>query len=170
MISEKQFWDLIDRSINEKNSIDKNEQGDCLMNILAKQPIDKIAGFHNRMVLLREALRSPMMGDIAFMMKYGDNEHAYEGFRNWVISLGEGHYGKAKDSPAHLLTLVDPKLFVVGRAYFQDLNFVAQAAFFEKTGKDFGDWYLALEKEGQPNKERILEIKKRRDNEQDLNR
>ena len=28
MISEKQFWDLIERSISEKESIDKNEQGD----------------------------------------------------------------------------------------------------------------------------------------------
>lgn len=170
MITEKQFWDLIERSINKKNSIDKNEQGDCLMDILANQPVDKIAGFHNRMVFLREELRSPMMWDIAFMMKYGDNEHAYEGFRNWVIALGEVHYRKAKNSPAHLLTLKDPNLFVVGRAYFQDLNFVAQAAFFEKTDKDFGDWYLTLEKERQPNKERILEIKKRRDNEQDPER
>lgn len=170
MITEKQFWDLIERSINEKNSIDKNEQGDCLMNILAAQPVDKIAGFHNRMLLLREDLKSPMMRDIAFMMKYGDNEQAYEGFRNWVIALGETYYGKAKNSPAHLLTLDDPKLFVVGSAYFQDLNFVAQAAYFEKTDKDFGDWYLALENERQPNKERKLELKKDKDSAKDLER
>ena len=144
MISKKQFWRLIERSIQEKNSFDKNEQGDCLMDILKNESIENIAGFHNRMIQLREEINLPMMKDIAFMMKYGDNEHAFEGFKNWVISLGEKHYNKAKLSPAHLLTLKDENLFVVGRAYFQDLNFVASGAFFEKTDLDFLEWEMAL--------------------------
>ncbi len=85
------------------------------------------------------------MRDIAFMMKFGDNDHAYQGFKNWVISLGEEHYLKAKKSPAYLLTLSDENLFVVGQAYFQDLNFVASGAFFEKTDLDFDDWHKALQ-------------------------
>lgn len=170
MITEKQFWNFIERSIQEKNSVDKNEQGDCLMDILTSQPTVTIAGFHNRMICLREELRSPMMKDIAFMMKYGDNEHAYEGFRNWVIALGESHYKKAKNSPAYLLTLKEPNLFVVCRAYFQDLNFVAQAAFFEKTDKDFIDWELALESDRQIKMNRVSDLKPRPDKNQDLER
>jgi len=146
MISEKQFWKLIHQSIEQKQSIDKNEQGDCLMEILTSLSVEEIAGFHNRMIQLREDLNSPMMRDIAFMMKFGDNDHAYQGFKNWVISLGEEHYLKAKNSPAHLLTLSDENLFVVGQAYFQDLNFVASGAFFEKTDLDFDDWHNAIQK------------------------
>ncbi len=156
MILEKQFWKLIHQSIEQKQSTDKNEQGDCLMEILTSLSVEEIAGFHNRMIQLREDLNSPMMRDIAFMMKFGDNNHACQGFKNWVISLGEEHYLKAKNSPAHLLTLSDVNLFVVGQAYFQDLNFVASGAFFEKTDLDFDDWYKALKDDKKASQNRKL--------------
>ena len=156
MISEKQFWELIQQSIEQKNSIDKNEQGDCLMEILNNLSVEEIAGFHNRMLHLRGELNSNMMRDIAFMMKFGDNDHAYQGFKNWVISLGEGHYLKAKNSPAYLLTLNDENLFVVCQAYFQDLNFVASGAFFEKTDLEFDDWHKALENDIDASQDRKL--------------
>ena len=139
MMKEKEFWKYINLSLEQKPSEDKNEQGDRLMEILTDLPIEQIAGFHNRMLQLRDELHSNMMRDIAFMMNFGDNDHAYKGFKNWIISLGEEHYNKAKKSPAYLLTLNDENLFIVGQAYFQDLNFVASGAFFEKTDLDFED-------------------------------
>lgn len=170
MISEKQFWELIQESIEQKNSIDKNEQGDCLMEILTNLPVEQIAGFHNRMLHLRDELNSNMMRDIAFMMKFGDNDHAYQGFKNWVISLGEEHYLKAINSPAYLLTLGDENLFVVGQAYFQDLNFVASGAFFDKTDLDFDDWYKALKDDKEASQNRKLPKKSDKSKDQDLER
>lgn len=140
MMKQEYFWNLIERSIQEKHSLDKNAQGDYLMELLTSLGTETQVGFHKQMVALREALDFPMMGDIAFMMGYKENETAYEGFRNWVISLGKAHYKKAKESPAHLLTLIDPNLFVVGRPYFPDLNFVASGAFYGKDDKDIFDW------------------------------
>ncbi len=147
MIYKKLFWNLIEESITMKNSTDKNDQGDTLMYLLTKFPIDQIVGFHNRAKSLREEIESPMMKDIAFMMKYGDNEHAYRGFKNWVISLGEEHFQKAKNSPAHLLTLKDPSLFVVCRAYFEDLDFVSSGAYYTISKEKDADWNTVLKRE-----------------------
>lgn len=170
MITEKKFWKLLQQSIEKKNSFDKNEQGDCLMEILTDLPVKQIAGFHNRMLRLREELDSHMMRDVAYMMKFGDNDHAYQGFKNWVISLGEEHYHKAKNSPAYLLTLKDENLFVVARAYFQDLNFVSSGAFFEKTDLDFEHWYKALQNDIDSSQKRKLPRKSDKSKDQDLER
>lgn len=170
MITEKEFWKYIAQSIEQKPSEDKNEQGDCLMEILTDLPVEQIAGFHNLMLHLREELNSHMMRDIAYMMNYGDNDHAYQGFKNWVISLGEEHYNKAKNSSAYLLTLKDENLFVVRRAYFQDLNFVSSGAFFDKTGLDFDDWYKALENDMDSSQSRRLPKKSDKSKDQDLER
>jgi len=138
MITEDKFWNLIERSINEKNSIDKSEQGDCLLYILAKLSVEEIVGFHKRMMVLRKELDSSILKDIAYTQGY-ENDHAYEGFRNWIISLGKDYYLKAKESPMFLLTIKDETLFVAHRSYFPDLNFVASGAFYEKEGLD-ADW------------------------------
>lgn len=145
-MSENTFWTIIKQASVSKQSRDMNALGDRLMELLEERSVDDMAGFHNRMLLLKDSLKSPMMRDIAFMMGYGDNDTAYGYFLNWVIALGKEHYQKALNSPAYLLTLDDPKLFVVGQSGFEDLDYVAKAAFFEKTDLDFADWYIALRK------------------------
>ena len=140
MMQKDTFWKLIEQSIKEKNSIDKNDQGDCLMDILTKYPIKDMVGFHHKLITLRDELDSEAMREIATKMRYKGNETAYQGYRNWVISLGQKHYEKAKKSPKYLLTLDDPNLYVVGRAYFPDLNFVASGAYYTLTDKEISDW------------------------------
>src|SRR5690606_11329231 len=127
-----------------KQSRDMNALGDSLMELLQERSVNDMSEFHNCTLFLKESLKSPMMRDIAFMMGYGDNDTAYGYFLNWVIVLGKEHYQKALNSPAYLLTLNKPELFVVGQSGFEDLDLVAQAAFFEKTDLDFEDWHIAL--------------------------
>lgn len=146
MMNKETFWNIIEGSIQEKDSIDKNEQGDYLLDILKQYSIDDIVGFHKLVVEYREQINTPFMRDIAYMMKFGDNDHAYEGFLNWVIALGEAHYQRAKESPSYLLTLDDPKLFVVSQAYFPDLSLTAVASYLEKTDNDISDWEDELNK------------------------
>jgi hypothetical protein len=144
MMDENRFWEIIEQSRREKNSIDVNEQGDSLLSILQSLPEKSIVQFHARMLVLREQLKTPFMRDIAFMMKYGDNDTAFEGFVNWVIVLEKAHYYKALNSPPYLLTIEDPKLFVVNRPYFPDLSLVAPTAYLEKHDGDMTDWVRAL--------------------------
>jgi hypothetical protein len=165
MMNEDTFWTIIAQASASKESSDMNALGDRLMELLQEGSVDAIAGFHTRMLLLKESLKFPMMRDIAFMMGYGDNDTAYGYFLSWVIALGKEHYQKALNSPAHLLTLEDPELFVAGRSGFEDLDLVAQAAFFEKTDLDFADWHIALKKD-----KRLEQIKVNEDNEQGLER
>ena len=80
-----------------------------------------------------------------------------------MIALGKAHYQKALNSTAHLLTLDDSELFVAGQSGFEDLDLVAQAAFFEKTDLDFADWHIALKKD-----KRLEQLKGNMDNEQGL--
>ena len=134
------FWKLIDRSIREKDSVDKNGQGDRLMEILGEYPTNDLVGFHKRAQQLSNELDTPMMGDIAFMMGHKDNPTAYQGFRNWIISLGKEHYEKARVSPAHLLSVDGPNLLVARRPYFPDLDFVASGAYYERADGDIPDW------------------------------
>lgn len=146
MMNEDTFWTIIKQATASKEGRDMNILGDRLVELLQERSVNDMAGFHNRMLSLKEYLKSPMMRDIAFMMGYGDNDTAYAYFLNWVIALGKEHYQKALNSPAHLLTLDNPELFVVGQTGFEDLDLVAQAAFFEKTDLDFADWHIALRK------------------------
>lgn len=146
MMNEDTFWTIIAQASASKESNDMNALGDRLMELLQERSVDDMAGFHNRMLSFKESLKSPMMRDIAFMMGYGDNDTAYGYFLNWVIALGKEHYQKTLNSPAHLLTLDDQKLFVAGQSGLEDLDLVAQAAFFEKTDLDFADWHIALKK------------------------
>lgn len=146
MMNEDTFWTIIKQATASKESRDMNALGDRLVELLKELSVENMARFHNRMLLLKESLKSPMMQDIAFMMGYGDNDTAYGYFLNWVIALGKEHYQKALHSPAYLLTLNNPELFVVGQSGFEDLDYVAQATFFEKTDLDFADWHIALRK------------------------
>jgi len=163
MMSEEKFWKLIEQSNQEKKSVDKNEQGDALQEILQNFSESEIVGFHARMLMLKEKLKTLFMREIAFMMKYGDNDQAFDGFVNWVIVLGKAHYLKAQNSPPYVLTLDDPELFVVGKPYFQDLNYVALSAYFDDTHLELGDWVKALRKvmrkESYKNKKNDSEIK-----------
>jgi hypothetical protein len=137
----KQFWELIEASNQQKNTIDKNDQGDALLEILTKFDKDKILGFHLKLAELKKELNTPFFNDIAFMMKYGDNRIALSGFKNWVIALGEEHYEKTKKSPPHLLTLDDSKLFVAGRAYLNELDCIPKVAYEDIAKEDDLDWY-----------------------------
>lgn len=132
MMDEERFWEILDLAWATKESEDMNELGDRLMEILIELEVQEIAGFHKRMLQLRESIRSPRMRDVASKMGYGDNGTAHQYFLNWVVALGKEHFIKAKESPNYLLKLNDPKLFVIGQAGFEDLDHVAQAAFFEK--------------------------------------
>lgn len=139
MIEEERFWEILDTAWLTKESVDMNELGDRLMEVLTELEVQEIVGFHKRMLQLREGIRSPKMRDVATKMGYGDNGTAYQYFLNWVIAIGKEHYIKTKESPNYLLKLNDPKLFVIGQAGFEDLDHVAQAAFFEKVDLDVED-------------------------------
>ena len=158
-----EFWNLINTSIEQKNSIDKNEQGDALLEILMKLNAQKILGFHNTLTELKKGLDKPEFNDIAFMMKYGDNNTALSGFKNWVVALGEEHYRKAKQSPAHLLTLDDPNLFVSGRAYLNDLDLVTSIAYDQISKEEDPEWHLFVK-----NHRRLKQLNKNQEQDNEL--
>ena len=141
-----EFWNLINTSIEQKNSLDKNEQGDALLEILVKSNVQQILDFHNTLTALKKDLETPEFNDIAFMMKYGDNKTALSGFKNWVVALGEEHYRKAKQSPAHLLTLDDHNLFVAGRPYLNEIDLVASVAYDQVSKEQDPEWYVLVQK------------------------
>lgn len=170
MMTKDTFWKLIEQSIKEKNSVDKNDQGDCLLDILFQRPINDMVGFHKRVIALRQELDSVAFRAIATKMRYNQNKTAYEGFRNWVIALGEKHYEKIKNSPEYILTLDDPNLYVVGRAYFPDLNFVASGTYYTLTDKDILDWDKLLNENQQDRLESLLKQKDKGDKQQDIER
>lgn len=145
-MEEQRFWDIIEQASQDKVSIDNNELGDSLYDILKDLEVEDIVGFHLTILQLREQLKTPFMREIAYMMNYGDNDVAFEGFVNWVIVLGKARYLKAQHSPPYLLTLTDSKLFVVGRPYFPDLNYLCASTYFEKTDLDIEDWNNLISK------------------------
>lgn len=160
----EEFWKHIEASNQQKNSVDKNDQGDALLEILTQLDKDKILGFHLKLTELRKELDTPFFNNIAFMMKYGDNKTALSGFKNWVVALGEKHYEKTKKSPTHLLTLDDPKLFVVGRAYLNELDCIPKVAYEDIAKEDDLDWYAFEQKH-----RRLEQIKKNQQRDKDQN-
>tara|TARA_R110002051_G_scaffold181774_1_gene251341 strand:+ start:106655 stop:107158 length:504 start_codon:yes stop_codon:yes gene_type:complete len=158
-----QFWEIIEASIQQKNSIDKNEQGDALLAILSKLNHTQILGFHTKLEELKKSLNSPEFNNVAFMMKYGDNRMASSGFKNWVVALGREHYEKATSSPTHLLTLEDSKLFAGGRAYLNDLDLVASVAYDEVSKEGDPEWYTFVQ-----NHRRLQQLNKSQGNEMEL--
>ncbi len=154
----KEFWKLIEQSITQNEITDPCDQSEKLIAILSKKEIQNIMGFQTKMEELQQDIFSSELKEVATHLGYGDSSYVFKGFVNWLIVLGENHYNKIRETPNYLLTLEREGYFVQNSPYFQDLNFVASGAFYEKFGLE-ADWDSALWKYRKSNREKEL-IKK----------
>lgn len=127
------FWNIIEQSKKNKDSIDMNLQSDAIMDVLHTYEKEDLFEFQ---ILLNqyqddlntahlEAVASTIL-DISF-----PTEHVKEGFINWVICCGEETYNKAIKEPTTLFQIKDENLKVSGRAYLPELSQVPSAVFYD---------------------------------------
>lgn len=135
MMDEDQFWNIIEKSLN--NSKNQESQEKFLINELRKLPLEKIIGFRLRTDKLLYDTYNSEMWCAAYIMNGGCSDDSFEYFRCWLISRGKGTYQKAKGNPDTLITEV-----VTGQDYyeFELFWYVALEAFERNTGKNLYDF------------------------------
>jgi len=178
-MNEKEFWNIIDRSIEKKKSVDMNLQADAIRNILKKYPDNEIVRFHAIMERLRDDLDSQEMRNVSHTYGYGRGFDVFDRFACWVIALGKKEYDRAKSYPDMLLIhYSDPEKMVAGTANFQDLEHIAPALYNSRKKLNENEWYELLEKykkleqrkQKKTKADRALEIKNSKEQGEDIER
>lgn len=135
MMEEKQYWDIVQRSLNETKNQDAQEA--WLIEELRKLPLEEIIGFRLRTDwLLYQSYTSDILC-ANYIMEGGCSDDSFEYFRCWLISRGEEAYNNAMQNPDSLIDEV-----VDGRKYydFESFWYVALVAFEKNTGKELYDF------------------------------
>jgi len=133
----KEFWKLIDESRRLSGS-DLNRQGQCLFDLLAKLPPEKIAAFGHRFDSYDIQLDHYDIWAAAFIVRGGCSDDSFDDFRGSMIALGEDLVTALLQDPDNLRNFLDKycyddpehELFVEG------FSSIAARAYAEVTGKD----------------------------------
>jgi hypothetical protein len=135
MMDEKQYWNIIQKSLSESKSQDEQEV--WLIQELQKLSLEEIIGFRLRTDLLLYNTYTSETWCAGYIMNGGCSDDLFEYFRCWIISRGEKTYQDAKQNPD---SLVDEAINGVDLYDFESFWYVALTAFERNTGKDLYDF------------------------------
>lgn len=135
MMEESQFWNIVQKSLNESTS--QNDQESCLIADLQKLSPEEIIGFRLRTDKLLFDTYTSEMWCAAYIMNGGCSDDCFEYFRCWLISRGENTYKKAKENPD---SLMDELIEGQDLYDFESFWYVALQAFERKTGEDLYEY------------------------------
>jgi len=135
MLDEDLYWSLIDKSL--KNTSSQNKQEHFLIQEIGNLTPKQMIGFRLRTDKLLYDTYNSEMWCAGYIMNGGCSDDGFEYFRNWVISRGKETYIKAKENPDNLISEVDEK---IDNYEFESFWYVALEAFKQKTGKDLYDY------------------------------
>lgn len=134
-LNENVYWEIIDRSLRNRNHQDAQEQ--FLIEELSKLTPKEMVGFRLRTDMFLYETYSSEMWCAGYIMNGGCSDDGFEYFRNWVISRGKETYYNAKENPDYLI------MEVVANDDFYEFEsfwYVALEAFQQKTGKNLYDY------------------------------
>lgn len=154
------FWNIIEQSKKNKDSIDMNLQSDSIMDVLHTYEKEDLFEFQLLLNQYQHELNTAHLEAVASTILDVSlpSEHVKEGFINWVICCGEETYNKAKEDPTSLFQIRDENLKVSGRAYLPELNHVPSAVFYNID--EDADWGVEFSR--YKNLKRLREISKQR--------
>ena len=131
MMEEKQFWQIIQKSLDETNNQDAQET--WLVNELQKFSPEEIIGFRLRTDKLLYDTYTSEMWCAAYIINGGCSDDCFEYFRCWLISRGEKIYEKTKNNPDSLVDEVNPEQDLYD---FESFWYVGLQAFERMTGQN----------------------------------
>ncbi len=135
MLDENIFWNIIDLSLKNTNSIDDQEV--FLIKEIQKLTPEEIIGFRLRTDKLLYDTYNSEMWCAGYLMKGCCSDYGFEYFRNWLISRGKDVYLNAKENPD---TLISEVVEGNDEYEFESFWYVALTVFENKTGKELYDY------------------------------
>ncbi len=135
MLDENIFWNIIDLSLKNTNSIDDQEV--FLIKEIQKLTPEEIIGFRLRTDKLLYDTYNSEMWCAGYLMNGGCSDDGFEYFRNWLISRGKDVYLNAKENPD---TLISEVVEGNDEYEFESFWYVALTVFENKTGKELYDY------------------------------
>ncbi|MDX2216573.1 MAG: DUF4240 domain-containing protein [Oculatellaceae cyanobacterium bins.114] len=143
-LTEDDFWQLIEASKTESGG-DIYEQLETLKAQLCKLTNAEIVSFDTILHrLLNKSFEARLWG-AAYIINGGCSDDGFDYFRGWLIAQGQAIFEQALENPDSLADVVDIENQDV---QCEEIWYVAQEAYEEKTGKDdFGEKRIAESKE-----------------------
>lgn len=137
MLDEEIFWAVIEDSLKNSNSQDKQEA--FLIKALSKLPPKDIIGFRLRTDKLLYDTYNSEMWCAAYIVNGGCSDDMFEYFRTWPISRGKDVFYDVKKNPDNLINHLEG---ASDEDYydFESFWYVALAAFEQTTGKELYDY------------------------------
>lgn len=133
MTSEKEFWEIIEASLNNDEVIVGSiEQDEALIQILETKTIDELVGFQLRLLSLRDGLSKKHLRVIAEKLEYNGHLDVFDRFKNGIIASGKVFYYQAKDNAELLEGLLKTNPQILKNCYYEGLGLIASAVFYDK--------------------------------------
>lgn len=133
MMSEQDFWHIVETSLNKNVTVGSIEQDEALIQILETKSIDELVGFQLRLLELRLGLFSKHVHLVAEQLDYTTHPDVLNRFKNGIIASGKTFYYNAKDDTEFLNTLLKNNPKALRNRYYEGFSLVAPAAFHELT-------------------------------------
>jgi Protein of unknown function (DUF4240) len=155
LISEQQFWDIIEDSLKNTNT-SYDMQIENVKYIFKAKSIETLIGFHyHGFELYRKAYNSNLWA--AAEIVAGCSDSSFHGFRNWLISRGQKVYNNALENPDSLLSEFEKYQFA--NDIFIDDFLISAAEFYNTHYKlDFYDIIEEYEQEFEHKSEDEIEM------------
>ncbi len=103
LISENQFWAIIEESLKGKARYSLVEQDKVLFSILETKTKEELVGFYyHASELYRKALREDLWGAV-YIARNGCGDDSFHYFRSWLVRRGKKVYYDALENPDSLI-------------------------------------------------------------------
>lgn len=133
MMSEQDFWYIVETSLDKNVTVGSVEQDETLIQILETKSIDQLVGFQLRLLELRSELFSKHIHLVAEQLDYTTHPDVLDRFKNGIIASGKSFYYNAKDDTDFLNTLLKNNPETLRSCYYEGFSLVAPASFHELT-------------------------------------
>lgn len=141
-INESIFWELMD-STRQASGGDGDNQADLLVEILSQRSAEDIIEYD--LIFHQKRARAYLgnLWDAAYLIGCGCGDDGFTDFRAWLIGQGKEVYEKALIDPDSLADVVEPELRETNMAQVEMLNYVADYAYEDKTGRELPSMMVA---------------------------
>lgn len=164
MMNKNTFFNTIEKTLKQTPFEDIINYDKALIKELRKKTNSEIAQFHLCMLELRRELDTFEINKVARSQGLAPNREIFNRFCNGIIASGKYFYDQAKEGKGFLEAKLQNNPEEIKQLYYEGLNLVSSAAYYEKKGLD-ADWDVLLR-----NEKRRFELEQQVHNKDELER
>lgn len=133
MISEHNFWQIVEASLGNGATVGSMEQDEALVGILETKTVDELVGFQLCLLDLRTRLGAEHIHSAIRELGYTGHPDVADRLKNGIVASGRSFYYRAKDDPEFLGSLLKSNPEALRNCYYEGFSLATPAAFHELT-------------------------------------